>query len=88
MQLDNEIGKVALATPILICKTKETPSWSTDNCLLLTCACVRVCVAKALEMFMQNLVDVACVRTRNVGASKLEAVHLYVPKRLCMHASN
>lgn len=65
MQLDNEIGKVALATPILICKNKKTIiCWLTFTLINGT--------AKALEVFMQNLVDEACKRVQNGGSVKLE----------------
>jgi len=65
MQLDNEIGKVALATPILICKSMKT----NQNSLIFF-------LAKALEVFMQNLVDEACKRVQNGGATKLEPFYL------------
>jgi hypothetical protein len=65
MQLDNEIGKVALATPILICKLMKTNLKSLIFCL-----------AKALEVFMQNLVDEACKRVQNGGSTKLETFYL------------
>lgn len=66
MQLDNEIGKVALATPILICKFMKTNQKSLTFYVL----------AKALEVFMQNLVDEACKRVQNGGSTKLEPFYL------------
>lgn len=68
MQLDNEIGKVALATPILICKNQ----WKHSN-IWLTFINYE---AKALEVFMQNLVDEACKRVQNGGSIKLEPCYL------------
>ncbi|KAI7865378.1 histone-fold-containing protein [Spinellus fusiger] len=50
MQLDEDVGKVAQATPILI--------------------------SKALELFMQSLIDQACQETRIRNAKRLSAVHL------------
>lgn len=44
MQVDEEIGKVAQATPILICMVRC--DW---NFLTI--------LAKAIEMFLQNLID-------------------------------
>ncbi|KAF9131808.1 DR1-associated protein 1 (negative cofactor 2 alpha) [Mortierella sp. 14UC] len=50
MQMDEDVGKVAQATPILI--------------------------SKALELFMQSLIDEACVETRSKNAKRLTAAHL------------
>ncbi|KAI9013979.1 histone-fold-containing protein [Phycomyces nitens] len=50
MQLDEDVGKVAQATPILI--------------------------SKALELFMQSLIDQACQETRTRNAKRLSAAHL------------
>ncbi|KAK3808313.1 MAG: histone-fold-containing protein [Benniella sp.] len=50
MQMDEDVGKVAQATPILI--------------------------SKALELFMQSLIDEACLETRSKNAKRLTAAHL------------
>ncbi|KAI9252836.1 histone-fold-containing protein [Phascolomyces articulosus] len=50
MQLDEDVGKVAQATPVLI--------------------------SKALELFMQSLIDQACQETRQRNAKRLSAAHL------------
>ncbi|KAG9066235.1 hypothetical protein KI688_001456 [Linnemannia hyalina] len=50
MQMDEDVGKVAQATPILI--------------------------SKALELFMQSLIDEACMETRSKNAKRLTAAHL------------
>ncbi|KAM3581710.1 hypothetical protein VKS41_005872 [Umbelopsis sp. WA50703] len=50
MQMDEDVGKVAQATPILI--------------------------SKALELFMQSLIDQACVETRARNAKRLTVAHL------------
>ncbi|KAF9976746.1 hypothetical protein BGZ73_007971 [Actinomortierella ambigua] len=50
MQLDEDVGKVAQATPVLI--------------------------SKALELFMQSLIDEACVETRAKNAKRLTVAHL------------
>ncbi|KAI8089722.1 histone-fold-containing protein [Halteromyces radiatus] len=50
MQLDEDVGKVAQATPILI--------------------------SKALELFMQSLIDQACSEARQRGAKRLTVAHL------------
>ncbi|KAI8985791.1 histone-fold-containing protein [Pilobolus umbonatus] len=50
MQLDEDVGKVAQATPILI--------------------------SKALELFMQSLIDQACQESRTRNAKRLSVAHL------------
>ncbi|SAM05246.1 hypothetical protein [Absidia glauca] len=50
MQLDEDVGKVAQATPILI--------------------------SKALELFMQSLIDQACNEARSRSAKRLTVAHL------------
>ncbi|ORZ12168.1 histone-fold-containing protein [Lobosporangium transversale] len=50
MQMDEDVGKVAQATPILI--------------------------SKALELFMQSLIDEACIEARSKNAKRLTAAHL------------
>ncbi|KAI8979090.1 histone-fold-containing protein [Mycotypha africana] len=50
MQLDEDVGKVAQATPILI--------------------------SKALELFMQSLIDQACQESRERNAKRLAMAHL------------
>ncbi|ORX50558.1 DNA polymerase epsilon subunit C [Hesseltinella vesiculosa] len=50
MQLDEDVGKVAQATPILI--------------------------SKALELFMQSLIDQACTEARDRNAKRLTVAHL------------
>lgn len=51
MQSDDDIGKVAQATPVV--------------------------VAKALELFMIQLVDEACNRARDKQAKRVSLAHLY-----------
>ncbi len=68
MQMDNDIGKVALATPILICK---------NNPKIILKKIINCFLAKALEIFMQNLVDKISEKSKSLGANKLELFHLY-----------
>ncbi|CAG8556939.1 10810_t:CDS:2 [Paraglomus occultum] len=51
MQMDEDVGKVAQATPVLI--------------------------SKALELFMQSLIDQACQETRSRDAKRITVAHLY-----------
>ncbi|CAG8464568.1 1871_t:CDS:2 [Ambispora gerdemannii] len=50
MQMDEDVGKVAQATPVLI--------------------------SKALELFMQSLIDQACQETRARSAKRITVSHL------------
>jgi len=50
MQMDEDVGKVAQATPVLI--------------------------SKALELFMQSLIDHACQETRSRNAKRMSVSHL------------
>ncbi|RGB34239.1 histone-fold-containing protein [Rhizophagus diaphanus] len=50
MQMDEDVGKVAQATPVLI--------------------------SKALELFMQSLIDHACQETRTRNAKRMSVSHL------------
>ncbi|KAI0262024.1 histone-fold-containing protein, partial [Gloeopeniophorella convolvens] len=59
MQKDEEVGKVAQATPIVICACAASPRSS-----------------KALELFLQLVVDEASRVTTARGSKKVEAYHL------------
>ena len=78
MQKDEEVGKVAQATPIVIC-TSHFP------CLIISFFVPRVptnkqnvLAAKALELFLQLVVDEASRVTASRGSKKVEAYHLCV----------
>lgn len=73
MQLDEEVGKLASATPVMIC--------TFFHCLLslsLGRADGWGYLAKSLECFIQVLLDESCKTVREAGARKLTAGHLYV----------
>lgn len=76
MQLDNEIGKVALATPILICNFTFLYYIPYPYSYSFMLCYVMLCVAKALEVFMQNLVDETCKRVQSNGSTKIESLYL------------
>ncbi|KAG6809071.1 hypothetical protein H0H93_016139 [Arthromyces matolae] len=69
MQKDEEVGKVAQATPIVICMSPE-PSRSPKQSAHV------VFLAKALEMFLGLIVDQSCKITQQRGSRKVEAYHL------------
>ncbi|WFD26312.1 hypothetical protein MNAN1_001291 [Malassezia nana] len=54
MQADEDVGKVAQATPVVI--------------------------SKALELFMQEIVERAAEQTRSTGGKRVSPYHLYVKK--------
>ncbi|KAI9489104.1 hypothetical protein BDB00DRAFT_845196 [Zychaea mexicana] len=76
MQLDEDVGKVAQATPVLICKfissARPPPPFKVSEVFFL----LIVKSAKALELFMQSLIDQACQETRQRNAKRLSAAHL------------
>lgn len=76
MQLDEDVGKVAQATPVLICKLWHGASSLNPLAPSLTLYSFWCCVAKALELFMQSLIDQACQETRQRNAKRLSAAHL------------
>ncbi|KAA1470793.1 hypothetical protein DENSPDRAFT_775530 [Dentipellis sp. KUC8613] len=63
MQKDEEVGKVAQATPIVICAAILT---DTSHPLL----------AKALELFLQMIIEESSKVTVSRGSKKVEAYHL------------
>lgn len=74
MQLDEDVGKVAQATPILICKfakrkISQSPKKKKLNTILND-------LAKALELFMQSLIDQSCQESRSRNAKRLTVAHL------------
>jgi hypothetical protein len=71
MQKDEEVGKVAQATPIVICTSLRVLRHRTSLNKLNP--------AKALELFLQLVVDEAARVTSARGSKKVEAYHLCVP---------
>ena len=69
MQKDEEVGKVAQATPIVICASLRRFSSS---------SLTKLSPAKALELFLQLVVDEASRVTTSRGSKKVEAYHLCV----------
>lgn len=99
--MDEDVGKVAQATPILICTTLRFNCSKTGYQLLQNDRNVNISdrgskvtfrgtqlltdtilfyfliyIAKALELFMQSLIDEACMETRAKNAKRLTAAHL------------
>lgn len=68
MQMDEDVGKLASATPVMIC---ERANRGLD--LDLTTS------AKSLECFLQSLMDQTAETARQRGSRKITAYHLYVP---------
>lgn len=81
MQLDEEVGKLASATPVMICTFFSLSSLSLPLSLgrwVLVFADGLGYLAKSLECFIQVLLDESCKTVREAGARKLTAGHLYV----------
>ena len=80
MQKDEEVGKVAQATPIVICTYLILPNTlRLANLLLLLSS---LSVAKALELFLAMIIEESTNVTVKRGAKKVEVYHLYVHSRL------
>ncbi|KAI0065214.1 hypothetical protein BV25DRAFT_1799128 [Artomyces pyxidatus] len=69
MQKDEEVGKVAQATPIVICTSAILSTGMQD-------AKADTTPAKALELFLQMIIDEASSVTVARGSKKVEAYHL------------
>lgn len=76
MQADEEVGKIAMAVPVLVCELSQilTSMFRVLSTLLKPLAFDDA--AKALELFLQDL----CDRTYNItlqrGARTVSSVHL------------
>lgn len=82
MQLDEEVGKLASATPVMICTFffivfSLSLSLSLGRWVLVFADGLGY-LAKSLECFIQVLLDESCKTVREAGARKLTAGHLYV----------
>lgn len=69
MQADDDVGKVAQVTPVVVCKSRQH----------ITCACLQLltnCTAKALELFMISLVTKAAAEAKQRNSKRVGAVHL------------
>lgn len=80
MQSDEDVGKVAQATPVLICSCPVHLSRRLPNHHS----------AKTLELFLQKLVERAVLRTQAKGARVVSVAHLYClrserPEPVLMH---
>lgn len=86
MQADEDVGKVAQATPVLICKSipyfpnlsvdsyEAEELWLTIICFLSLLRCEKT--AKALELFMASIVEETVKETRSRGAKKMTPYHV------------
>lgn len=78
MQLDEEVGKLASATPVMICTFFFLFSLKSSFFWRSFADFVGLLLAKSLECFIQVLLDESCKTVREAGARKLTAGHLYV----------
>lgn len=70
MQKDEEVGKVAQATPVVICASLNIRNES------LNAHVIGVNLAKALELFLALLVQEAADVTSGRNSKRVEAYHL------------
>jgi Dr1-associated corepressor len=71
MQADEDVGKVAQVTPVAIC-TSIPPLL----CFAICVVRVDLCVAKALELFMDRIIKAVASETKARGAKKVTPSHL------------
>lgn len=72
MQTNEDVGKVAQATPVVVCESDGAfPTLESAGQLRRECV-----TAKALEMFMQSIVDETVRQARDKGSRKLTSQHL------------
>jgi Dr1-associated corepressor len=91
MQKDDEVGKVAQATPIVICTyhplclfpslpfsytSPSVPAALIFVRLSMDCRTDEVRLAKALELFLSKLVEDTAKVSVGRGAKRMEAYHL------------
>lgn len=78
MQADEDVGKIAMAVPVLVCKSHK--SLSCINLLVgylfLTHPLLTLIAAKALELFLQDLCDRTYDITLRRGAKTVNSLHL------------
>ena len=83
MQADEEVGKIALATPVLICRfwlrfvhklDLHVVAFLSDEVLSLTLS--SRLAAKALEIFLQDLCDRSYEVTKGRGAKTVSVPHV------------
>ena len=77
MQMDEDVGKVAQATPVLICTPQLSRLFFFHHRTLSPLSnSPQLSKAKALELFMQSLIDKACAETRSRNGKRLSVAHL------------
>lgn len=69
MQADEDVGKVAQVTPVVVCKFREVPS-------PLFLSAKQPSAAKALELFMISLVTKAAAEARDRASKRVTTAHL------------
>ena len=69
MQVDEEVGKLASATPSVVCKSFAAVLFRHGTPLILF-------PAKAVELFLIDLINAAYTESQNVSSSRLTPTHL------------
>ena len=82
MQADEDVGKIALAVPVLVCELLWLTLLLTSGCWLFVCLihvvdiALECITAKALELFLQDLCDRTYEITLQRGAKTMNSLHL------------
>lgn len=69
MQADEDVGKLAMAAPIAVCKLSSYLP-------LLTLTLIQFAIAKALELFMISLVTKAAAEAKEKSSKRVTAMHI------------
>ena len=82
MQADEDVGKIAMAVPLLVCKSEIFDVLIGNrinvqlNFSLLADMLLFICSAKALELFLQDLCDRTYEIILKRGAKTMSSSHL------------
>ena len=85
MQQDDDVGKVAGASPLVVCQCYLPKQQASSKTLLLT-------LAKAVELFLQEMLQAIESEARQKGTKKLSMHHVsvdssYLDSRNCITLS-
>lgn len=73
MQLDEEIGKVAVATPAIVC---------------IHYIDFLICLAKALEIFLQSIIDYSIEFAKKQNSPRINPYHVYASQFVLIFTEN
>lgn len=74
MQADDDVGKVAQVTPVVVCTSCPSPALFSPH--TPACRHTNLTTAKALELFMISLVSRAAAEAKSRNSKRVGAIHL------------